>query len=172
MVEGSWTGSGAGSVIVTDGSGADPGGPKIYGSGSGCWSGSSTLLVHYLPMCPPPRQKGTFEGRGGIKKRHTNGPRSLCRELKRQHNFCTVFCVISFLWLKVGQSDCMIVWLRAIPATSRPAKSARDCKSAFHTLFYHSTYIPLFLSSTLSFLHISCFLLCILVPQKIIEKYI
>ncbi len=115
---------------------------------------ADTLPAHV----PTPETKRYLRRERGPQKRHTIGPRSLCRELKRRNHFCTVFSVISFLWLKVGQSDCMIVWLRAIPTTIRPAKSARDCKSAFHTPFYHSSCIPLFLSSTVSFfLHIIAF---------------
>ncbi len=37
-------GSGAGSVLLTSGSGSNPGGPKTYGSGSWCVSGSPTMF--------------------------------------------------------------------------------------------------------------------------------
>jgi len=40
-------GSGAGSVLVTNGFGSGNGRPKTYGSVSGCGSGSPTLVLNF-----------------------------------------------------------------------------------------------------------------------------
>jgi hypothetical protein len=79
IMEGSWAIFGAGSVLVTDGSGYGSGRPKNVRI-------RIRMLIRILntdvilPTHAPTR-KTTFEGSGGLKKIHTMGPRSLCREL-------------------------------------------------------------------------------------------
>jgi hypothetical protein len=158
MVEGSWAGSGAGSVLVTDGSRYGYGRPKPRIRIRMLIRILNTAVI--LPTRAPTSPKTTFEGSGGPQKKTHNWSQICMQETLKDDIIFALSSPLYHLWLEVGQSDCMIVWLRAIPTTSRPAKSARDCKSAFHTPFYHSTYIPLFLSPG-SFLHISCFLLYI-----------
>ncbi len=116
MLEGSW----AGSVIVTDGSGADPGGPKKYGSESGCWSGSLTLMLYYLPCAHT--QDNLRRERGPHKKTH-NGPQIIMQGTLKTTSFlhCRLCFNISMdkgrpVWLY----DCVIACYRYPPLAVQP----------------------------------------------------